>query len=74
MILDSMIDLITPAFVNLFLFTAALLSVNIIAVELGASWLTGISLIWAAAILLEIFHVIGGLIAAHADHDAYTAL
>ncbi len=74
MILDSMIDLITPAFVNLFLFTALSLSVNIIAVELGASWLTGISLIWTAAILLEIFHVIGGLIAAHADHDAYTAL
>ncbi|MGO9480401.1 MAG: glycosyltransferase family 2 protein [Candidatus Kryptoniota bacterium] len=74
MILDSMIDLITPALVNLFLFTAAGLAVNILAVGLGASWLTGISLIWAVAFLLEVFHVIGGLSAAHADRDAYTIL
>jgi len=74
MIMDALIELITPAFVNLFVFTLVAFVLNILALILGLSWLLYITLAWFAVIILEAFHVIGGLSAAHADHDAYTVL
>ena len=74
MIMDAMVELVTPAFVNLFLFTATAFVSNIIAAGTGASWLSGFSLVWVVVIILEMFHVIGGLIAARADHGAYAIL
>lgn len=74
MILDALIDLVTPAFMNLFEISALFLLLNLVAVFLGASWLTGLTVIWGLTIALEFFHVFAGLKAAHADRDAYKAL
>ncbi len=74
MILEALIDLITPAFLNLFELTWVLFSFNCIAVAFGASWLSGFAAAWGTVIALEIFHVFGGLKAAHADAGAYKAL
>ncbi len=74
MVLDSLIELMTPAFVNLFAVTTAAFIMNLAAIALGAWWLIGYAMIWGAAVVLDMFHVIGGLSAAHADHGAYAAL
>ena len=74
MILDMFIELITPAFVNMFAFTSVMLVLNLAAVALGASWLTPFAVLWGIAFLLDIFHVIGGLKAANADKGTYLVL
>jgi cellulose synthase/poly-beta-1,6-N-acetylglucosamine synthase-like glycosyltransferase len=74
MILDALIDLVTPAFVNLFVATSAIFFFHFVALILGTSWLTGLTLMWLIVILLDLFHVLGGLNAAHADRDAYIVL
>ena len=74
MIFEAFIDLITPAFLNLSEITIASFVLNLAAFASGASWLAGLSLAWGSALLLQFFHVFGGLRAAHADSDAYKAL
>lgn len=74
MILDSLVDLLTPAFMNLFELTCVIFFLHIIAISLGASWLYGLSGVWGLVLALGVFHVIGGLKAAHADRNAYFAL
>jgi 1,2-diacylglycerol 3-beta-glucosyltransferase len=72
--LDMLLELITPAFVNLFLFTSALLVLQVAAFVLGATWLGEITLLFAIAVLLDVFHVLGGLKAAHANRSDYLVL
>ncbi len=74
MLLDMLFELITPAFVNLMLFTAAMLAVHGVAVMVGAGWPAMPGWLYAIALVLELFHVIGGLIAAHAGRDEYRVL
>lgn len=74
MILEAFIDLITPAFLNLVEVSLAMFVVNLIALAFGVSWLADLSLAWVIILLLEVFHVFGGLKAANADPGAYKAL
>lgn len=74
MIADMLIDLVTPAFVNMFVVTTAGLVVNFVAILLGANWLGYVAALWGIALLLEFFHVIAGLLVARADRGAYLAL
>ncbi len=74
-IFDMFMELITPAFVNLFALTASALILNILVVAFGArSAFLWIIPAYAAAVLLEVYHVIGGLKVANADRAAYRAL
>ena len=72
--LDVLIELMTPAFVNMFALTLLAFLVNALFVAVGAAWLILPAAAWGAAVLLELFHVFGGLRAANADRDAYAAL
>ncbi len=72
--LDVLIELITPAFVNMFAVTILALFINAVLVVLGARWITGPALLWGLAVLMELFHVLAGLAAARADRNAYLAL
>lgn len=74
MILDSFIDLITPAFMNLFELTLFFFVVHLAAFLLGASWLLTMLALWTFILALEGFHVLAGLKIAHADRGAYIAL
>ncbi len=74
MVADMLIDLVTPAFVNLFVLTSAGFAINLVALAMGATWLHTVAVIWGAALLLEFFHVLAGLKVARADRDAYLAL
>ncbi len=74
MILDMLVELVTPAFLNIFLLTLIMTGVNMGALLIGASWLFPIAAIWTVALLLEIFHVLGGLKAARADRGTYLVL
>lgn len=74
MIFDMFIELITPAFLNIFGFTSIMLALNLFALLVGAPWLTSITILWTLALLLETFHVLGGLKAAQADGDTYLVL
>ncbi len=74
MILDALVDLVTPAFMNLFEITCIVLVVHLAAFLLGVSWLKFMLVLWAGILTLEGFHVLGGLKAARADRGAYLAL
>ncbi len=74
MILDMFVELVTPAFMNIFEFTIVLLFLNIAATWIGALPGTGLVIAWSCVLFLELFHVFGGLKASHADRAAYTIL
>jgi len=71
---DMLLELITPAFVNLFVFTTSMFFLNIISILLGATWLGTVPLLFGIVIILEIFHVLGGLAVAGADRETYLVL
>ncbi len=74
-IMDMLLELITPAFVNLFLFTTTALAINTTAAVLFAAPAVGwISLAYCSALLLEVFHVLYGLKVAGANSDSYLVL
>ncbi len=74
-ILDMLMELITPAFVNLFAFTTGLLAVNFLAAALsGAVVVWYITMGYLAALMLEILHVLGGLKVSRADMNSYLVL
>lgn len=72
--LDVLIELVTPAFVNMFAATVLALLVNAIPAALGTRWIVGPAILWGLVVLMELFHVLGGLAAARADRGAYMAL
>lgn len=71
---DTFIDLISPAFVNLFSLTILMIMVNIVLLILNISGTNIFMLIWSILLFMQIYHVIGGLYVAGADLDAYKAL
>ncbi len=73
-IFDSFVDLITPAFVNLFLITVAFLLMNIILIITNVFAEDTFLLLWILLLALQIFYVLGGLYLSHADINAYKAL
>lgn len=74
LILDALVELLTPAFVNMFAVTVAAFCLNALLVLLGVAWLDGPTILWGVLVLLDLCHVVGGLKAAHADRGAYMAL
>lgn len=75
-IFDMLMDLITPAFVNLFVLTVAGLLVNAAGTVVleAPSALLWMMPAYFGALLLETFHVVGGLKVANADRGAYRTL
>jgi 1,2-diacylglycerol 3-beta-glucosyltransferase len=74
MVADVFIELITPAFVNMFIVSVIGLVINLSALAFGITWLAGPSLLWGVAVLMEVFHVLAGLKLSNADDGAYLAL
>lgn len=73
-IFDSLIELITPAFVNLFLFTTLMLFTNLLLIATEVLSTGTILLSWIILFALQIFYVLGGLYLSNADINAYKAL
>lgn len=71
---DAFIDLISPAFVNLFSFTIIMILMNTFFAIFNLQFAMTLLSLWIILLLLQIFHVLGGLYAANADRDAYKAL
>ncbi len=72
--LSTLIELMLPAFANMFVFTCLLAITNVIPALHGIRWLAWPAILWSVAFLLQVFHVIAGFKAAKADLGAYTAL
>ncbi len=70
--LDMLAELVTPSFVSLVVFTAAFLLLHLAALAAGVRCPAGGLL--SLALLLEIFHVFGGLAAARAPGADYLVL
>lgn len=73
-IFDSFIELITPAFVNLSLFTFAMLIINMLLTVLDVLTTNTFLLLWILLFALQLFYVLGGLYLSNADINAYKAL
>ncbi len=74
-LMDMLLELITPAFVNLFLFTAAALAINVAGLAVfGSLMLAWITFAYLAAMMLEVFHVLRGLQIGGADRSSYLVL
>ncbi len=73
-LLDSFVDLISPAFVNLFCCTVLMLTVNILFMVLNFDFSITILSIWLALLFFQIFYVLSGLKIAGADRNTYKAL
>ncbi len=71
---DAFLDLISPAFVNLFSFTIMMIFANAVLFALNLSDAGIFLVLWCILLLMQIYHVIGGLYIAGADKDAYRAL
>jgi cellulose synthase/poly-beta-1,6-N-acetylglucosamine synthase-like glycosyltransferase len=73
-ILDSFVELVTPAFVNLFLLTILMLvastGLKLLKILPGNIYLV----LWILILLLQLFYVLGGLSLCKADVNAYKAL
>jgi len=72
--IDALLDLLTPALVNLTALVILLLSIN---VALPAAGVTGGPLfvvVWTGLFIVGLLHVVIGLFAAHADGALYKAL
>jgi 1,2-diacylglycerol 3-beta-glucosyltransferase len=70
---DAFVELVTPPFVTLFAVVAVSFLVNAILAAYGVEGFAAMALLWFAAVLLGLFHVIGGLQAARADKNLYRA-
>jgi 1,2-diacylglycerol 3-beta-glucosyltransferase len=73
-IFDSLIELITPAFVSLFLITVVLLSITLVLFVTRLLSAGTYVLLFAILLMLQIFFVLGGLYLSKADSNAYKAL
>lgn len=73
-ILDSFIELITPAFVNLFLFTFLMLAINMLLAIASVPSTNSFLLLWMILLAMQLFYVFGGLYLSGADIYAYKAL
>lgn len=73
-IFDAFVELITPAFTNLFLITAVMLLLTLLLTSVGILPANIFLWLWVLLIALQIFYVLGGLYLAHADASAYKAL
>jgi len=71
---DAFLDLISPAFVNLFSFTILIILLNILLLTLNISGANIFLILWIILLLMQIYHVLGGLYIAGADKTAYKAL
>ncbi len=71
---DAFIDLVTPAFVNLFVFTIIMIIINSLLEAAGIVGRNDYVFLWIVLLVLQIFHVLGGLSVSKADKDAYKAL
>ncbi len=72
--LDAWIDLLIPAFVNLFGAAALVFATHLLLLLIGWGVLSTYTLIWACALLAGLAHVGVGLAVAHADRDLVRAV
>jgi cellulose synthase/poly-beta-1,6-N-acetylglucosamine synthase-like glycosyltransferase len=73
-VLDTFIELVMPAFANLFAATFAMVFLHCIIVPSGATWLTVPAILWGLSAVLQLFHLLGGLSVAKADRKTYLVL
>jgi cellulose synthase/poly-beta-1,6-N-acetylglucosamine synthase-like glycosyltransferase len=73
-IFDAFVELITPAFVNLFLITFLFFVSTFILTIIGLLESNSFLILFSALFVLQIFYVIGGLYLSKADKNAYKAL
>ncbi|MEW6193621.1 MAG: glycosyltransferase family 2 protein [Bacteroidota bacterium] len=73
-IFDAFVELITPAFTNLFLITAVMLLATWLITYAGILSSNFFLIMWILFLALQIFYVLGGLFLARADASAYKAL
>ena len=73
-IMDAFIELVTPAFVNLFAFTILMLFINAILLVFGVSDASTLLIIWGILFVLLLYHVIGGLYISGADKNTFLTL
>ena len=71
---DAFIDLITPAFVNLFVFTILVLCLSFALNIFGIFKNDLFPVLWLVLLIMQVSYVIGGLYAAKADKSMYKAL
>jgi len=73
-IFDSFIELITPAFVNIFLLTFVMLILTFFLAVIGTLHDYSLIYYWSLILILQLFYVVGGLYLADADINAYKVL
>lgn len=73
-IFDSFIDLISPAFVNLFSFTFLMILLNALLIVLNIEFTIAYLTAWIVLLSIQVFYVISGFKIANADKNAYKAL
>jgi 1,2-diacylglycerol 3-beta-glucosyltransferase len=64
---DAFIELVTPAFVNLFAIITMLFAINVLVWVLLKDLQSNYVILWGVSLLLSILHVVVGLIAVRAD-------
>lgn len=72
--LDAVIDLLTPAFVNLIAIVLGIVSLTAVLYLSGMSSAGHFTLIWTGVLVLGLLHVFVGLYAARADRSLYRTL
>ena len=72
--LDALIDLLTPALINLMAFVLAILTLTSILSATGMSFMFLFAEIWLGVLILGVLHMLIGLYAAHADRALYKTL
>jgi len=71
---DALVDLITPALVNMLALTLLFAGGNLVLVAAGFSGSLTFAMLWGLAALLGLVHLFVGLAASGADRGQYTAL
>ncbi len=73
-IFEAFLDLVTPAFVNIFAFTMLMVLMNLLLIFFNAVGDRTFYFLWMLLLTLQIFYVIAGLWVSKADKRTYIAL
>ena len=74
MIFEAFLDLITPAFVNIFVFTGLVIVINLLLMLFSIPESSTFFPFWLMLLALQVFYVIAGLYISKADKKTYIAL
>lgn len=73
-LLDALVELLTPALVNLMVMIMGLFLITVVLAAIGIHGMWWCALLWCLVALLGVLHMIIGLYAARADRALFTAL